>query len=254
MILRTIKQRRYPNKPEGGAWAAFLQSQAANGSIVGCISQPAHAALAGRLAVVLNGRLFDKAPEEIIGSIGSHDAGWSEVDITALEEAEYSQPVSFVSISPKIAVRAWRQSIAEAERESPLSAYVVRSHFCLLAPRDEDIEHDLFLKEQEAKLRPAGADLGRDVRNLDGLVAFLGFCDLFSLHLCSGWPVDFELPLDHPAQSSSREARCIPISIKDGVIHLDGIDLRDGAGIYVNGWKRTQSGSLRNQRYEWSFR
>lgn len=254
MILRTIKPPTYPSKPEGGAWAAFLQSQAADASILGCISQPAHAALAGRLAVVLNGRLFDTAPEHIIGSIGSHDAGWSEVDIAALEEAEYSQPVSFVSIPPAIAVRAWRRSIAEAESKSPLSAYVVRSHFCLLAPRDNDIEHELFRKEQQAELHLARADLSRDVQDLDRLVAFLGFCDLFSLHLCSGWPVEFELPLAHPAHPSSRNARGIPISVKDGMIHLRGIDLRDGAGVYVNGWERTQSGSLLNRRYEWTFR
>ena len=253
MILRTIKPSGSPSRSEDGAWAAFIPSQATDGSILGYISQPAHAALAGRLAIALNGQLFDEIPDEIVETIGRHDTGWSEVDLAALEDAEHTQPMSFVSTPSAIAVRAWRRSIAEAERKSPQSAYVVRSHFCLLAPRDEDIEHELFRKEEETRLYMAVADLNYHVRELERFIAFLGFCDLLSLHLCSGWPADFALPLAHPAHPSSKDAQSIPVSVKEDVVHVNGTNIPNGTSIYVNGWRRTRSGSLRNHRYRWMF-
>jgi hypothetical protein len=253
MILRTIKPSGYLNRLGDGPWAAFVPSQAKNTSILGCISQPAHAALAGRVAAILNGQLFGEVPDEIIETIGTHDLGWSAIDLGALETAEHTRPMSFISAPSAIAVQAWRRSIAEAEARSPLSAYVVRGHFCLLAPRDEDIEHEPFRKEEETQLQIAVADLNCDVRGLDHFIAFLGFCDLLSLHLCSGWSGGFELPLAHPAHPSWKDAQRIPISIDEGAVHVDKTNIRPGTNIYVSGWKRTQSGSLRNQRYQWTF-
>jgi hypothetical protein len=89
--------------------------------------------------------------------------------------------MSFISTPSAIAVQAWRRSIAEAETRTALSAYVLRSHFCLLAPRDEDIEHELFRKkEEETRLQTAIADLDHDLRDVERFIAFLGFCDLLS--------------------------------------------------------------------------
>jgi hypothetical protein len=253
MVLRTIKPSGSLSKLENGAWTTFVPSQAVDASILGYISQPAHAALAGRLALALNGQFFGQVPEEIVETIGKHDTGWAEVDLGALEDVEHTPPISFIFTPSAIAVRAWRKSIADAETRSPLSAYVVRSHFCLLAPRDEDIEHELFREEEEVRLRIAITDLNHDVRDLERFIAFLGFCDLLSLHLCSGWPNDFELPLAHPAHPSSSDARSIPISIHEGVVRINETNVSPYTSVFVNGWKRTQFGSLRNERYEWMF-
>jgi hypothetical protein len=209
--------------------------------------------LAGRLANALNGKLFQAVPEEIIGAIGSHDAGWAETDIPALEEAALSCPISFVSTPSAVAVQAWRRSISYAMERSPLSAYVVRSHFLLLAPRDDDREHELFRKEQEAQFSQAAIDASYDLRDLECFVAFLGFCDLLSLHLCSGWPAEFELPLAHPAHPASKDAPAITVSIQEGLLRVKGIDLPEATAVHVNGWEMTQSGVLRNCRYEWKF-
>jgi hypothetical protein len=123
MILRELKPPGYFDQHEVGPWAAFLPSQTSQTSLQGCISQPAHAALAGRLANALNGKLFPAAPEKVIDAIGNHDAGWAGMDLHALEEASDSTPLSFVSISSKIAVQAWRKSISHAIRQSALSGY-----------------------------------------------------------------------------------------------------------------------------------
>ena len=211
-----------PEQIRRRAWAAFIPSQATDGSILGYISQPAHAALAGRLAIALNGQLFDEIPDEIVETIGRHDTGWSEVDLAALEDAEHTQPMSFVSTPSAIAVRAWRRSIAEAERKSPQSAYVVRSHFCLLAPRDEDIEHELFRKEEETRLYMAVADLNYHVRELERFIAFLGFCGSSlpapMLRLACRLCVAASRTLLTPPQ---KDAQSIPVSVKEDVVHVN---------------------------------
>jgi hypothetical protein len=254
MVLRTLKPPDSRKGSENEAWEAFAPSQATDGSILGFVTQPAHAALAGRLAAVLNGQLFGEIPAEVIAIIGSHDTGWAEVDLAALEDARSTPPISFLSTPSAIAVRAWRRSITEAETKSALSGYVVRSHFCLLAPRDEDAEHLLFREEEEAELRRISPNPKYDVHDLKHFIAFLGFCDLLSLHLCSGWPGNFKLPLAHPAHPSAKDAPRISISINEGVVHVSETKVLQGTSVHVNGWKTTQSGTLQNQRYEWKFR
>jgi hypothetical protein len=234
-----------------GAWAAFVPSQIEHISLQGCISQPAHAALAGRLAAALNGKIFEAVQQEILDAIANHDAGWSEEDLAALEQAEHNPPVSFISMPAVIAVQAWRRSIEYAASRSPLSGYVVRSHFCLLAPRDGNVQHELFRKEQETQLRLTGLGAKYNLRDLDRFVAYLGFCDLLSLHLCSGCQTDFELRLAHPAHPSSKDAKSIPVSIRGSLLHLKGINVADHGGVYLNAWEKTHSGAFRNRRYEW---
>jgi hypothetical protein len=132
MILRTIKPPGHPSITEDGAWAAFALSQTTNASILGYISQPAHAALAGRLAICLNGQLFGEVPNEVIEIIRRHDRGWADIDLVALESAGEIPPMSFISTPSAIAVQAWRKSIAEAEtRSNPIR---VRGEKPLLLP------------------------------------------------------------------------------------------------------------------------
>jgi hypothetical protein len=88
------------------AGAAFLPSHTGRISLQGCICQPAHAALAGRLAAALDGKSFEALQEEILDTITNHDAGWSEEDLAALEQAEHNPPMSFISMPDVIAVQA----------------------------------------------------------------------------------------------------------------------------------------------------
>jgi hypothetical protein len=94
MVLRIIEPAASPDSGKDRAWAAFLPSHTGRISLHGCISPPAHAALAGRLAAALNGKIFEALQEEILDSIANHDAGWSEEDLAALEQAEHNPPMS----------------------------------------------------------------------------------------------------------------------------------------------------------------
>jgi hypothetical protein len=249
MVLRTIEPAASPDSGKDGARAAFVPSHTGWISLQGCISQPAHAALAGRLAAALNGKIFEALQEEILDSIANHDAGWSEEDLAALEQAEHNPPMLFISMP--VAVQAWRRSIEYAASRSQLSGYVVRNHFSLWAPRDGNVEHELFMREKETQLRLTGLGTKYNRRDLDRFVAYLGFCDLLSLPLCSGWHTDLELRLAHPAHPPSKDAKSIPISIQGGRLHLKRINVADNGGVYVNAWEMTHSGAFRNRRYDW---
>jgi hypothetical protein len=83
MILRTALPSAYEANPPAELWAKFVESQSTGTPVLGYISQPAHAALSGRLAASLNGKLFSEVPEEVITAIGNHDPGWAELDLSA---------------------------------------------------------------------------------------------------------------------------------------------------------------------------
>jgi hypothetical protein len=254
MILRAALPSEYEANPAAESWAEFVESQNASTSVLGYISQPAHAALSGRLAAALNGRLFGQVPEEVIAAIGNHDAGWAQSDLAALEDAERSLPLSFVSTPTAISVSAWRRSIAEAQSSSPLSTFLIRSHFCLLARRDGDVEHQRFRDQETERLQQTALEVAHSDADQKRFVDLLGFCDLLSLHLCSGWPVEVQLPLAHPADPSPKDSEQITISIERDTLHLDKAAVPLGTRIFVGGWARTESGALHSRRYEWTIR
>jgi hypothetical protein len=253
MILRTALPSAYQANSAAEPWAKFVESQNTYIPVLGYISQPAHAALSGMLAAALNGRLFGRVPEEVIAAIGSHDAGW-ELDLSALESAEHSSPLSFISTPAAVSVDAWRRSIAEAQCRSPLSTFVVRSHFCRLAPRDGDAEHDRFRRQETERLQLTTLDTAHSATDQKRFVDLLGFCDLLSLLLCSGWPVEVQMPLAHPADPLSKDAEQIVISIERNILHLNKPVAPVGTRIFVGGWARTESGVLHSHRYEWTIR
>ena len=254
MILRAALTPASQANPAAEPWAKFVESQNTYIPVLGYISQPAHAALSGRLAASLNGKLFSEVPEEVIAAIGNHDVGWAQPDLAALEDAEHRSPLSFISMPAAISVNAWRKSIAEAQCRSPLSTFVVRSHFCLLAPRDGDAEHEVFRKQEMAHLQRTAPEIAHSAPDQKRFVDLLGFCDLLSLHLCSGWPTEVQLPLAHPADPSSKDGEHITILIEQNTLHLDKVAVASGTRIFAEGWARTESGALHSRRYEWTIR
>jgi hypothetical protein len=254
MILRAALPSEYEVNPAAEPWASFVGSQSACTPIRGYVSQPAHAALSGRLAAALSGRLFGQIPEEVIAAVGNHDAGWAQSDLSALEDVEHSSPLSFISMPAAISVSAWRKSIAEAQSISPVSTFVVRSHFCLLAPGDGDAEHRRFREHETELLQRTALEVAYSAPDQKRFVDLLGFCDLLSLHLCSGWPVEVQMPLAHPADPSSKDSERITISIGRNTLHLDKVAVASGTRIFAEGWARTESGALHSRRYEWTIR
>src|SRR5579859_2868522 len=98
MILRTRQPAQ--SDPTSDGWEAFAGTQRGR-RYEGCVSQPAHAALAGRLAGALEDAVFGTLPREVIDTVRLHDSGWAVPDLTALECCIETQPHSFLSDPPE---------------------------------------------------------------------------------------------------------------------------------------------------------
>lgn len=235
------------------AWPAFEKTQRTTGRFTGCISQPAHAALAARWAAALKPEVFGVLPPEVIDAIARHDAGWADHDLTALEWAGEQQPRSFLTYSAECAVQAWRRSIREAETLSPLAGILTSRHFCLLAPRDDDPHHAAFVDQENRRRDPleAASPVSRD--DLDRFSAALGFSDLLSLCLCSGLAGSVQVPLSHPADPTSRHAAKVTIFLAGETVRLDPQIIAPGTLIHVDGWIALSPNVLASQRFYWTI-
>jgi Protein of unknown function (DUF3891) len=250
MILRA----RHPPHPDpaSSGWEAFVKTQRTR-RYEGLISQPAHAALAGRLAAALEDAVFGTIPREVIDTVRLHDAGWAVPDLTALECCVEEQPRSFLNEPPEKAVDSWRRSVREAEDRGLVDGILTSRHFCLLAPRDDHPAHDEFIRAETGRRESREAECDVSPEELDRYTAALGFCDLLSLCLCSGLDGTIRMPIAHPAAPEAKDAEQIPVSISAtaNTIGFDRPVLRPGTQVYVDMWIGSAPGPLKNQRICW---
>jgi hypothetical protein len=232
-------------------WQSFADSQNPRNTVIGYISQPSHAALAGQIAATLDPSLFGKIPDAVVEIIGGHDVGWAEFDLAALESTSTKLPLSFLGVPPEIGVAAWRRSIAAAERASFLAGALTRKHFFLLAPRDRDAAHRLFIEEQAPRVHEEETQLKGCLPDGRRFAAALGFCDLMSLHLCSGSSASVRIPLTHPADPESHKADYVTVSVAEGVIQVDRPRFWSSDAICIDGWILSETNRLSAMTFEW---
>ncbi len=253
MILRT--RPTAPPPPDAKAWECFARTQQWPSRAVGCISQPAHAALAGRLAASLNAEVFGELPRDVVETVRLHDAGWAYPDLMALECAVEAGVHSFLQYPAERAVDAWTQSVREAEERCLLSGILTNRHFCLLAPRDGSRDHETFVTEETQRRELHEGQFERDVdggaEQLNRFTAALGFCDLLSLCLCSGLAGTIHMPLAHPADPASERAEHVAITIAEGTLHLDRPILHAGSQLYLDTWQGSTPGPIKSHRLCW---
>ena len=235
-----------------GAWQAFANSQQHVRDFVGCISQPAHAALAAQLASALDPRIFGTLPPDVIESIGRHDAGWAESDLAALERAGEREPQSFVACLPQGAIAAWRRSIRHAEERSALAGILTSRHFCMLAPRDSDPHHAEFVEQEEQRRAPQEAASSVSGDDLNRFTAALGFCDVLSLCLCAGLTGSVRIPLAHPADPASQHTPKATVSLTSETLRFDPPMMAPGTLIHVDGWLASSPHVLTGHRFHWT--
>jgi hypothetical protein len=233
-------------------WQNFVDSQSPMVPAAGYVSQPAHAALAGQIAAALDESLFGRLPDQVIEIIGQHDAGWAEADLAALEHASGQLPHSFLRVDSETGIGAWKRSIAEAERVSPVAAFLTRKHFWLLAPRD-DAAHRSFIEAQSRELQRYKAEMKYTQIELDRFTAALGFCDLLSLHLCSGSTATIRIPLAHPADPKSQEADHMQISVTGEIVSADKPSCWRRCTIGIDGWLRCDANAISSTSLHWQL-
>jgi hypothetical protein len=249
MILR-VSPAWDTGKPRPG-WSGFADSQKLPAGVSGYVSQPAHGALAGRLAASLVPEVFGSLPAEVVEAVAQHDLGWSIADLDALESVASRAPVSFLDVAPEQATQAWRRSIRAAEERSPLQAVLTIRHFCLLAPGDGDPTHDKFKRDENGRRKAIESTCGAAPADLDRYTAVLGFCDLLSLLMCSGLVGSFEVPLAHPADPEARHAPQVVCKLEGGTVSFDRPVPHPGTRLYANAWVRSTPGGLADHRCEW---
>jgi hypothetical protein len=181
-------------------WNAIEPRQLGRAAEYWLISQPDHAAIAGKLAAGIAADWMPRLTPDVIDAIAVHDDGWREFDASP-KNAPSGRPASFLEIEPRDFLRAWAASIEHAARLSALGGVMVSRHFCRLlrgraesaAEREQDREmmHD-FLKREAARqqqLSPAVNENG-----IETFVDALQFCDVLSLYLCCGATDEVEFP------------------------------------------------------------
>jgi hypothetical protein len=232
-------------------WQNFADSQDPRNPVLGYISQPSHAALAGQIASALDDSLFGVIPEAVVEIIGGHDSAWAEFDLDALESASTKLPRSFLRNPPEIGVTAWRRSITAAEEVSFLAGALTRKHFFLLAPLDRDAAHRQFIEEQTLLVYEEETRLKECLPDHDRFTAALGFCDLMSLHLCSGSNASVRIPLTHPADPASHQGDYVTVSVAEGVIQIDRRPFWSSDAIGIDGWILSEQNRLSAMTFEW---
>jgi Protein of unknown function (DUF3891) len=242
-------------EPKGGAQAsasAWAQVEAAQRDVrLPCllVPQPSHAVLAGELAAALLPAPFGPLPSEIEPAIRMHDTGWAASDAQQIHRLRSPgaganmAPVSFIAVSPGEAVEAWTASIDAVEAFSKPGAIIVSRHFSLLAQHDQ-AHHQRFLQAERIRQRRLEASIGKNEdpltdtgtpkgADLDRWTSALGFCDLVSLYLLSGFGREVEFPLAHPAAPEARTAPRVTMRIEGRQLHFLPAIARGGCALTI---------------------
>src|SRR5271170_6403712 len=102
MVIGWLQQEQEADTPDdASAWSRVEAAQRQRGSACLLVPQPAHAVLAGELAVGLT--CFGELPAEITRAIQMHDTGWAASDAQQIQRlrsggAQTGPAVSFVAI------------------------------------------------------------------------------------------------------------------------------------------------------------
>jgi hypothetical protein len=147
------------------------------------ITQPDHAALAGRImeAWRANGLPTSKRRDEILLAVSQHDNGWRETDAGFQLHPETGDIVDFMTVPDDIKRAVWSRGIRRLSH-TPYAAALVAHHAAHVYSRyREDPEWAEFFPEMEA-IRDRLAS--RDEVLADYL--FLRIGDLASLAFCTG--------------------------------------------------------------------
>jgi Protein of unknown function (DUF3891) len=213
MVIGWLQQEQEDRPEEGAsAWARVEAAQRQKRPTCLLVPQPAHAVLAGELALGLT--CFGELPPEIARAIQMHDTGWAASDAQQIQRLRSGGPqaghaVSFISVPPREAEEAWTASIQTVEDFSKAGAMIVSRHFTLLGGHDP--VHQRFVQAEKARQQKLDGSTKAD--DIQRWTAALGFCDLVSLFLLSGLSREVDLPLAHPASPQAQTAARVKMQV-----------------------------------------
>ena len=153
------------------------------------ITQPDHAALAGRIMRAWTlGRLPDHPRrEEILAATDHHDNGWQEED-TELHVNESGDPLDFVAVPPHVKQRIWPRAAERWAARSPYVAALIAQHALTVhAPLAQDPSWGRFFRVMTRTRDELLARSGVAPEDLAADYPFVRTGDQLSLIFCNGW-------------------------------------------------------------------
>ncbi|GAC1654464.1 MAG: hypothetical protein NVS9B15_15180 [Acidobacteriaceae bacterium] len=159
------------------------------------VTQPAHSAVSGEIAARLSADHFPGLTDPVRHCIALHDTGWSAFDAQQIDDVrsrKNMRPVSFISETPDVFLKAWTASIDVAERICAEGGHMVSRHFDSLgkepgnslSPAEEQNLSRFHHTESRRQQRLATLS-GKSAQELEALLQANRFCDLLSLFLCA---------------------------------------------------------------------
>jgi hypothetical protein len=158
------------------------------GSHLVCVTQPDHAALAGRLIEAWLADGFPDRPTRarVLRATTLHDIGWEEEDAAPRVNPETGHPFDFISSPADLRQRLWPRAVDSLARDDAYVAALVAQHALTVYRR---YQHDPAWREFFPRLERMRDDLYAEVPFTSFLqdYSLVGIGDLFSLVFCNGW-------------------------------------------------------------------
>jgi hypothetical protein len=153
------------------------------------ITQPDHAALAGRIMREWFADGFPSSPRraEILSAIDEHDNGWRDVDAAPLVDSATGNLVDFIHAPDDVRQAVWPRGVARLAH-TPYAAALVAQHALEIYARyrAEPAWEPFFAEMEAARNRHLHrASVGIEDLRRDYLFVRAG--DLISLTFCNGW-------------------------------------------------------------------
>ena len=152
------------------------------------ITQPDHAALAGRIMSHWAG-LDSPRRADILTAVAAHDNGWLDVDAVPLREAGTGGVLDFMHVPLDLRQGVWPRSVGLLQK-APYAAALVAQHaihiFSRFRGHDEWTPFFAQMEQMrdEALARSGAAALETLIREY----MFVRLGDLISLTFCNAWP------------------------------------------------------------------
>jgi hypothetical protein len=155
-----------------------------------CLTQPDHAALAGRLAEAWTADGVPNRPtrDRLITAITRHDVGWTSEDEAPRFDAATHGPCGFVAAPLEVRQGAFVRGVEALAGDDSYVAALVAQHGLTVYRR---FQHDpawrSFFPDLERRRDDLFAAGGPAPFGFLRDYTLLGLCDLFSLVFCNGW-------------------------------------------------------------------
>lgn len=154
------------------------------------ITQPDHAALAGRIMRRWTRGAFDAHPRRasILLAIDEHDNGWKEVDAAPIVDGATGRMLDFVNVPAPVRRAIWPRGV-ERLAGDPWAAALVANHAVHVYRhyREEPDWQPFFAELESARARHLQRATSLTLDDLLADYFFVRMGDLLSLTFCNAW-------------------------------------------------------------------